>query len=271
MVVSSVLQKHGDVMTETSVISNKASIGSNVSIGNFCTIYDNVVLEDGVSIGDFCIIGSPTNLPSDKKTLVICSGSVIRSHSCLYEGANLGKSVQTGHHVTIREQSVLGKGVSVGSYSAIEGDCQIGDYSRLHGYVHVGKGSSIGRFVWLYSLVTLTNDALPPLYVEDPVTIEDGVVVCVGCTIFPGSVLRKGCYATAGTQVRGEVGVGRVVAGSDCADVGHVSGVMHLGTMTRLPWMKQLKERYPPDVHDALDELHSDVQESKKNRQLRGD
>ena len=41
----------------TAIISNKARIGQNVSIGQFTTIYDNVVIGDNTVIEGYCELG----------------------------------------------------------------------------------------------------------------------------------------------------------------------------------------------------------------------
>jgi acetyltransferase-like isoleucine patch superfamily enzyme len=250
-------------MSKFSDISQKAIIGKNVSIGNFCTIHDNVEIYDNVIIEDNCVIGNPTSL-ANGKPLVIGANSVIRSHSTLYEGTNLGECFQGGHHLLIRENAIIGKHTSVGSFSDIEGDCLIGDYGRFHSYVHIGKGSEIGNLVKIYSLVTLTNDPLPPSGIVSPVKIEDGVVVCVNCTLLPGTVMKEGSYAASGTIITGEINPGAVVTGPDCERRGHVSMLMNLEHGIRHPWTNHFASHYPEEAQSEIQELGKRIKESKK-------
>lgn len=246
----------------TAVISAKAEISASVKIGNFCVIGDNVSIEDGVEIGDFCVIGHTAGGEHAGKRLSIGKGSVIRSHSVLYEGSHLGPNLQTGHHVLIREGTVAGEGLSVGSYSDIEGDCTLGDFVRCHSYVHIGRGSKVGNFVWLYSLVTLTNDPLPPSDIQRPVTIHDGAVICVGTTILPGSVVKMGAMVPAGSVVQGEIPAGALWAEGRGL---HVSYLCDTESMTRHPWTRHLLNRYPDRVHDRLKELEKGIMSSRSS------
>ena len=69
--------------------------------------------------------------------LTIGENAIIRSGSVLYSVSSIGDHFQTGHHATIREQSVIGSHVSVGTLSDIQGDCVLGNYVRLHSNVFV--------------------------------------------------------------------------------------------------------------------------------------
>ncbi len=246
-------------------ISDKAIIGNNCKIGDFTIIYDDVIIGNNVSIGDNCVIGLPNNLSNDK--LFIGDNSTIRSHSVIYKGSKFKSKLETGHHVLIRENTIAGDNLRIGSYSDIEGDCEVGDYTRIHGYVHVGKGSKIGSFVWLYSLVTLTNDPLPPSHIERPVIIEDGVVVSVNATILPGVKLSMGTFIASGIVVNKNTNVGDVIANSqDYIPNLKVKSLIDLETKTQHPWMNHFIDAYPEVCHDRILELGNNIKEKIQNR-----
>jgi len=250
----------------TPVVSEKARVGANVAIGHGTIVRDNVVIGDDVSIGSFCEIGHPAGGDYAGQPLIIGRGSIIRSHTVVYEGSEFEGGIQTGHHTLVREGTRAGELLRLGSFCDVEGRCTFGDHVRCHGYVHVGTGSKIGSFVWLYSLVTLTNDPLPPSTIERPVTLEDGVVVAVGTTVMPGALMRRGSFAAAGCRVWGEVPEGAVVEGPDGSVVGHVSTLMDLETGTRHPWMRHFHVRYPDDTHERLAALGQDIARSRFRR-----
>ena len=241
-------------------VSKKARIGRNVKIGGHSIVHDNVSIADDVTIGNYCEIGVPAG---DVAELSIGRHSLIRSFTVIYQGSELGAELMTGHHVLIRDRTKSGENLQVGSFSDVEGDCTFGDYVRCHSYVHVGRGSVIGSFVWLYSQTTLTNDPLPPSTIEDPVRLEDGVVVGVGSIVFPGSIMKVGSYATAGCHVRGTIPKGRIASGETCEIRGHVSSLMHLGTMTRHPWMSHHADRYPHRARPRLAALCTSIRSRK--------
>ena len=199
-------------------------------------------------IGDYCIIGHPAGGHWAQKPVHIRRGSTIRSHSVIYQGSEFGPVLETGHHALIREGTIAGQNLRVGSFSDIEGDCEIGDFCRFHGYTHVGRGSKIGHLVWLYSLTTLTNDPLPPSEAEAPVTIEDGVVVCVGAIVMPGEILRRGSFVCAQAMASGDVPPGAVVSGPNGQILTHVSRLMSPQYGLQHPWMGHYRRGYPPEA-----------------------
>jgi UDP-3-O-[3-hydroxymyristoyl] glucosamine N-acyltransferase len=242
------------------LVAPDARLGRNVTIGANTRVYADVEIGDESAIGDHCVIGHPGG--SDEP-LVIGAGATIRSHTVVYAGSTIGPGLETGHHVVIREGTRAGVNLRVGNFSDIEGTCEIGDYCRFHGYVHVGKGSTIGDFVWLYSLVTTLNDPMPPSHLTDPVVIGDGAVISVGCQVMPGARVGKGAMATAMTRVAGDVPPGAVIAGEEGKVVNHVGRLMHLASGTRHPWMRHFADAYPEEAQERIAALADEIMENR--------
>ena len=238
-------------------ISPEARIGKNVEIGFGTRIYGCVEIGDDTRIGDLCVIGLPVS--GSAAPTAIGPGSIIRSHGVIYQDAQLGAYFQSGHHTLVREGTRAGINLRVGSFSDLEGACSIGDYCRFHSYVHVGRGSRIGHFVWLFSLTTLTNDPLPPSHVERPVTVEDGVVVCVGSIVLPGTVLRQGAFVSAGSRARGEVPPGAVVDGHRGDVIAHVSQLASMEDGVAHPWMGHFADAYPEAAWPRIEALRKGI------------
>ena len=251
------MSKNGEKIHPTAVVDPGARLGKNVSIGAYSVVHAGAEIGDDTVIQEHCSIG--VTGVEGAGPLALGAGSFIRTHTVLYADSTFGENLETGHHVVIREKTRAGANLRVGNFSDIEGNCTIGDYCRFHGYVHVGKGSRIGHFVWLFSLTTATNDPLPPSLLQDPVTIDDGAVVCVGVTLMPGITLGKGAFASAGATVRRSVPAGAVVAGSDGRVVNHVSQLLHLPSGTRHPWMRHYRKGYPPAAIARLEILEKEI------------
>lgn len=240
------------------MIDPQAKIGNNVRIGYAVRIYANVEIGDDCQIGDMSVIGWPSSKqPFKDRPVHIGAGSIIRSHAVIYEGSAFGPNLETGHHVIIREGTKAGTNLRIGNHSDIEGDCEIGDYVRCHGYVHIGRGSRIGHFVWLFSLVTLTNDPLPPSFLHVPVTVGDGAVLAVGVTPMPGTVIGKGSFIAAGEHPSGNIPPGRVFArGAVSVPITRLAnlqyGIQH-------PWMNHFIEAYPPEAHNRIRALAAEI------------
>ena len=251
----------GCVLEPGAVIGAQAIIGPGCHIGAGSVIRTGCTIGEGSTIGESCVLGAPA--PDCAEPLVVGARSTVRSHCVIYGGSVIGEALETGHHVVIRERSSIGRNLRIGNFSDVEGDCAIGDYCRFHGYVHVGKGARIGSFVWLYSLTTLLNDPLPPSKISAPVSIEDGVVVCVGATIMPDARIGKGAFIAARTTVSGQVPPGAVVAGENGETRGHVSGLVHLASGTRHPWMRHFAAAYPESAQGELRALLKEILETK--------
>lgn len=237
----------------TAIVDASIRLPESLTIGAYTRIESGVHLGEESQVGDFCLLGGGPE--AGNRGLLVGSKAVIRSHTVIYAGGSFGDGLETGHHVIIRENTQAGKNLRVGNFSDIEGDSTIGDYCRLHGYVHVGKGSRIGDFVWLFSLVTATNDPLPPSILARPVTIGDGAVVCVGALLMPGVEIGDGAFVTAGSKAEGKIPNGAVVSGDKSEIVSHVGSLIDLESGVRHPWMRHLKTRYPQECQERLDKL----------------
>ena len=247
------------ISMEGAFIHPDARLGANVRVGVGTRIGASAVIGDNSVIGDHCTIAHEAGGAWSGKPIVLGEGSVIRSHTVLYEGSELGADTQTGHHVLIREGTKCGANLRIGSYSDIEGDCVIGDCARFHGYAHIGRGSRLGNFVHLYSLTILLNDPLPPSEAMDPVTLEDGVVVAVGTTVMPGSHMRLGSFAASRTMITGEIPAGAVVEGPQGRIATHVTLLANFQHGLRHPWTRNFAGRYPDWAQERLKQLEQAI------------
>lgn len=197
----------------TALISAKAIIHENVTIGPFCIVHDNVEILSDTTIGPYSEIGIATGL-ANHHLLKIGGNSIIRSHASIYIGSNIGSHFQTGHYVTIRENSDIGHHCQIGSRGDIQGDCSIGNYTKMHADVHIGKKSKVGSYVWMFPEVLLTNDPTPPSNLLIGVTVEDFVVLAAKVLVLPGVTIEKDAVVSAGSIVKECVPAGKLVSGS---------------------------------------------------------
>lgn len=247
----------------TAIVSPKAEIGENVNIGPFSIIHANSIIGNDSSIDGFCEIGYPT-AKSDGSPLIIGSGSMIRSHSVFYEGSKFGDKLITGHRVTVREGTVAGQNLQIGTLSDIQGNCTIGDYVRFHSNVHIGQLSKVGNFVWIFPYVVLTNDPHPPSEYLVGATIEDYVAIATMSVILPGVNVGEGALIGAHALVNRNVAQHVVVSGSPAQVVCEASKIkMKDGSgRSAYPWTNHFHRGYPEDiVKKWLDQ----IQNSKGN------
>ncbi len=230
-------------------VSSTAKLGEDVEIGPFTIIHENVVLGNRVTIGAYCELGISTPL-GNGAPLMISDDSLIRSHSVFYESSSFGAGLVTGHHVTVRENTIAGTGFQIGTQSEIQGDCIVGEYARFQSNVFVGKKTTIGNFVWILPYVVLTNDPTPPSNVLLGCTIEDYASVAAASVILPGVTVGHHSLVAAKACVTRNVPPNTVVAGVPAQVIGDTSAIKLRDGSNRpaYPWTQHFTRGYPDSV-----------------------
>ena len=250
-------------------------IGENVNIGSNVILMNNCIIEDGVEIGSCsyidnnsiirrntvigcnsyiganCIIGEYYGLFQNNhfeinQALSISSNAMIRSGTIVYAGSKIDKNFQTGHHVTIREKTKIGRNVSIGTLSDIQGYCEIGNYVRLHSNVHIGMASKIDGYNWIYPYVCLTNDPTPPSEVELGVHICVFAIIATGSIVLPGIKIGRDSLIGAGSIVTKNVCEYEVAVGNPAKVVSDVRNIKNRETgEPNYPWCERFDRAMP--------------------------
>lgn len=225
------------VFGNNTVLGSNCTFGKGCTIGHNCIIEDNVVLGDNVFIAENCIIRSNVRIGDNSSVgancilgewlmdfyrdrqvhvheLMIGSDALIRSGTIIYGNSKIGDSFQTGHNVTIREDSDIGSHVSVGTNSDIQGTCKIGDYVRMHSNVHIAQHAQIDSYVWIFPYVVLTNDPTPPSERLLGVHIHSFAVIATNATLLPGVEIAEDSLVAACANVNKDVKQYQVVGGN---------------------------------------------------------
>lgn len=236
----------------TALIGDGVTIGQQVTIGPRAIIYDNVKIGDGSQIGADVILGEPladiyrNGEEYSNPVLTIGASSIVRSGSILYAGSTFGERLETGHRVTIREGTIAGINLRVGTLSDIQGDCRIGDYVRFHSNVHIGQKSAIGNYVWIFPYVVLTNDPHPPSETIVGVTVEDFAVIATMSVILPGVSIGQDALVGAGSIVNRSVDREDVVVGNPAKRVASVRDIKSKQTGQAVyPWREHFERGMP--------------------------
>lgn len=209
----------GVIIRAGCIIGENVTIGRNVYLDYGVIIRDNVAIGDNSFIGAQCILGEylADFYESGKGSyhpLNIGRDSLIRSGTVIYGDNTLGEYLQTGHRVTIREQSRIGHHVRIGTLCDIQGYCEIQDYVHLHSNVHVGQKSLIQKYAWLFPYVVLTNDPNPPSNILKGVTVGEFAVISTGSILLPGVIIGKDALVGAGAIVTKDVSANMVAIGN---------------------------------------------------------
>ena len=235
----------------TAIISGKAVLGNNVTVGPYSIIYDYVNIGSNSIIGPQCIIGEPiasyySDYSYQNASLEIGENALLRSGTIVYAGSKVGDYFETGHRVTVRENTHIGHHTRVGNYSDIMGHCNIGDYVRIHSSVHIGPLSKIGDFVWIYPFSVLTNDPHPPSERMIGVTIDEFAVIGAHSVLLPGIRVETNSVVGAGSVVYRDVIAGAVVAGNPARKFADISQIRDDITGNLLyPWPEHFDRGMP--------------------------
>ncbi len=161
----------------TAIVSSKAKLGSNISVGPYS------IIEDDVQIGDDCAIGPHTciyngarisdrvkifqaasisNVPQDlkfgdeKSFLFIDSDTTIRECVTIHRGTSDGGATHIGknclimayshvaHDCEIGDEVILSNAVQVAGHSTIEHHVIIGGLTGVHQFSKIGQYSMVG-------------------------------------------------------------------------------------------------------------------------------
>lgn len=207
-------------------ILGEVSIGKDVAIHDFVTIYPKAVIEDGVQIYEGAIIGRPpsgTNavarkVSSDFKTTKIGKGCVISPHAVIYSDVELGEGTLIGDHASVREQSRIGKNCIIGRSVTVFYNAAIGDNTKIMDHTNITGNIKIGSRVFISTLVATTNDNnfgklnYDNSIIKGPV-IGDDVSIGAGANILPAINIGNGAVVGAGAVVTKDVPPKKLVMG----------------------------------------------------------
>jgi len=189
----------------------------NPDISLMIVRYSGVDIAEPVPLGPFVVLGEP---PSDGKARLTHIGpnAVIRSHTVIYAGNQIGAFFQTGHGALIREDNQIGDHVSVGSHSVVEHHVTIGNGVRIHSQAFVPEFTVLEDECWIGPCVCLTNARYPRSQgvkqaLRGP-TIGARARIGAGAIILPGVQIGAEALIGAGAVVTHDVPAGAVVVGN---------------------------------------------------------
>jgi acyl-[acyl carrier protein]--UDP-N-acetylglucosamine O-acyltransferase len=213
-------------------------------------VHHRADVHPDAEIGPYCIIGS------DHGDLRLGPGTVIRSHSVVEGGSTYGDGLETGHHVLLRHGNAAGLNLRIGTGSSLEGGGVIGDYVRIHGRCEMTKGE-IRDFARVYADCYITDNKLPPSNVNEPVVIDEGAVLTIGCVVVAGVRLGIGSFVGANTTVTRDVPDGMALVGGKLKPVTALSWKGY-----GYPWTGYYRDGYPESAWPRIEALHARILEA---------
>ena len=176
-----------------------------------------VKLGSNCKIDESALVGyMPSRRISDYK-LIVEDGAIIRSGSIIYLGSRIGRNLETGHNVIIREENLLGDDVKIWANTVIDYGCKIGNSVKIHSNCYVAQLTIIKDNVFLAPGALIANEKYPtgifnPERIKGPV-IERGAKIGIGAIIMPGVVIGENSLVGAGSLVTKDVPPSTVVYG----------------------------------------------------------
>lgn len=142
----------------TSIVSPKAEIADNVSVGPFTIIEDDVVIGEGTVIGSSVLCAAGTRIG---KNCSVHKGAVVATPPQDLKYKNEPTTCEIGDNTTVREYCTLNRGTTEHWKSVIGSNC------LLMAYVHVAHDCTIGNNVIIANSVQMGGH----------VTIHDWAIV----------------------------------------------------------------------------------------------
>ena len=162
----------------SAVVALGAKLGTGVSIGPFCTVGDDAVIEDGVRLISHVVVDGHTRIgagatlfpfstvglpPQDLKykgeptTCDIGAGTQIREHCSIHRGTATGTGatvvgancmlmavVHVAHDCRLGENVIVANNVVMGGHVHIGDFAVIGGSAALHQFVRIGRAAMVG-------------------------------------------------------------------------------------------------------------------------------
>lgn len=157
--VDALRTKHTPGIHPTAVISDKANLGQNVSVGAYSVIEDGVTIGDNTVIFPQCYIGKDVTIGQNcyiYPQVVIREDCVLKDYVILQPGARIGAdgfgfTFHDGRHQKIPQVGnvVLGNDVEIQANACVDrakiASTVIGDNTKIDNLVQVGHNVRVGQ------------------------------------------------------------------------------------------------------------------------------
>lgn len=140
----------------------------------------------------------------------------IRAGAIMEDGVTVGRNLDTGYYVVLRQRVKVGDDVCIWSHTVIDPDSIIGNGVKIHANCYLAQQTIVEDGVFIGPNVTILNDRYPPRYDQkdwEPVVIKAGAIIGGGAVIGPGVVIGTRAIIGAGAVVIRSVPPGEVWAG----------------------------------------------------------
>ncbi len=183
----SVFISEGAVIGDETIIYPFVYIGENTKIGNNCLIYPNVTVRENIEIGNKVIIHSGTVIGSDGFGYVFDNG--VHNKIPQVGGVIIEDDVEIGSNVSIDRatlgNTIIGKGTKIDNLSQIAHNVKIGSNSLIIAQVGIAGSTEIGDYVTLGGQVGVADHA--KIESQTMIGAQSGIMGNVPKGVYSGS------------------------------------------------------------------------------------
>ncbi|MHC9511167.1 UDP-3-O-(3-hydroxymyristoyl)glucosamine N-acyltransferase [Kangiella sp. M94] len=149
--------KSGAVIGDNAIIGAGVVIGENANIGANTLIYPNTVIYHSVQIGQDCIIHANVVIGSDGFGYANDQGKWVKIPQV--GSVVIGDSVEIGAHTAIDrgalENTIIGTGVKLDNHIHIAHNVVIGDYTAIAGCTAIAGSTTVGKHCTIAGRVSI--------------------------------------------------------------------------------------------------------------------
>ncbi|SFX23599.1 transferase hexapeptide (six repeat-containing protein) [Thermoactinomyces sp. DSM 45891] len=209
-----------------SVIEDGVVLGDRVTIGNNVTIHAGTILGNDVFISDNCVVGrwprpakaSTVKVDASLPALVIGDGTTLGANTVLYRGSSFGKECMVGDQASVREKCEIGDRVVIGRGVAVENQVSIGSFTKIQTNSYITAYTTIEERVFIAPTVTTTNDNFMGRTKErfqfvKGAHIKKGARIGGASILLPGVVVAEESFIAAGAVVHRDTEEKKVYVG----------------------------------------------------------
>ncbi len=177
------------MISKHAVVHHSAKLATDVVVGEFSVIGDNVEIGPGTWIGSHVVIKGPTKIGKNNKiyqfssigiecqdkkyngeptTLEIGDNNIFRENCTVHRGTALGRYTTTiGHdnlfmsNTHVAHDCLVGNNVILSHGASLAGHVTIQDHVNLSGFVGVNQFCNIGAYSFAAGGAMIIKDVLP--------------------------------------------------------------------------------------------------------------
>jgi acetyltransferase-like isoleucine patch superfamily enzyme len=172
--------------------------------------YDTALWDSGV------LVRYAPERPVVSFDLRLGAGARLRSGTIIYAASVIGRALDTGHNVIIREENEIGDDVYIANNTVLDYGCRLGNDVRIDSNCYISPYTTVEDDVVIGAGCTFTTERVPGMgrleRGQGP-TVRRGARIGVNVAILPGVVVGEAAMVGSGSVVTRDVPDRTVVVG----------------------------------------------------------